>query len=99
MTIRAVRAPGASSRGTEALGWPVTGLALLGAVALGLPILVLVGRAVFDGALFATTTVRVVVDALALSLLTTSISLVLTKSLCASWERACVTLTFSFVTT
>jgi molybdate transport system permease protein len=78
VTVRAARAPGPASRGSKTLGWPVTGLALLGAVALGLPVLVLVGRAVLDGALFASSTVRVVVDALALSLLTTSISLVLT---------------------
>ncbi|HKF85605.1 MAG TPA: ABC transporter permease [Candidatus Limnocylindrales bacterium] len=54
------------------------GLAFLAALSLGLPVAVLVGRAVLDGALFASATVRVVVDALVLSLVTTSISLVLT---------------------
>jgi molybdate transport system permease protein len=78
MTVRAVRAPGRADRGTAGLAWPVQGLALLAAITLGLPVLVLVGRAVLDGALFDSATVRVVVDALALSLLTTSISLALT---------------------
>jgi molybdate transport system permease protein len=78
MTVRAVRGPGHADRGTGALWWPVQGLALLAAITLGLPVVVLVGRALLDGALFASVTVRVVVDALALSLLTTSISLVLT---------------------
>ena len=44
------------------------GLALLAALTLGLPVLVLVGRAVLDGALFSSSTLRVVIDALALSL-------------------------------
>jgi molybdate transport system permease protein len=78
MTVRAVGAPGRQGRGAAGLGWPVQGLALLAAITLGLPVLVLVGRAVLDGALFDSVTLRVVVDALALSLLTTSISLVLT---------------------
>jgi molybdate transport system permease protein len=78
MTVRAVRGHGHADRGTGALWWPVQGLALLAAITLGLPVVVLVGRALLDGALFASATVRVVVDALALSLLTTSISLVLT---------------------
>jgi molybdate transport system permease protein len=78
MTVRAVRGPGHADRGSGALWWPVQGLALLAAITLGLPVVVLVGRALLDGALFASATVRVVVDALALSLLTTSISLVLT---------------------
>jgi molybdate transport system permease protein len=56
----------------------VQGLAFLAAITLGLPILVLLGRAILGGALFESATVRVVVDALALSLVTTSISLVLT---------------------
>ena len=78
MTVRAVRVPGRADRGTAGLGWPVQGLALLAALTLGLPVIVLVGRAVLDGALFASETVRVVIDALALSLLTTTISLVVT---------------------
>ena len=78
MTVRAVRVPGRADRGTAGLGWPVQGLAYLAALTLGLPVIVLVGRAVLDGALFASETVRVVIDALALSLLTTTISLVVT---------------------
>ena len=78
MTVPALRVPGSAHRGTGDLGWPVQGLALLAALTLGLPVLVLVGRAVLDGVLFASATVGVVIDALALSLLTTSVSLVLT---------------------
>jgi molybdate transport system permease protein len=78
MTVRAVPAPARRERRAAGLGWPVQGLALLAAITLGLPVLVLLGRAVLGGALFESATVRVVVDALALSLLTTSISLVLT---------------------
>jgi molybdate transport system permease protein len=78
MTVRAVRVPSRTTRGIGALGWPVQGLAFLAALTLGLPVVVLVGRALLDGALFGSATIRVVVDALALSLLTTSISLVLT---------------------
>jgi molybdate transport system permease protein len=77
MTAPAVGVPGRATRGA-ALGWPVQGLAFLAALTLGLPVVVLVGRAVLDGALFASATMGVVVDALVLSLLTTSISLVLT---------------------
>ena len=78
MTARAVRAPGRAGRGTAGLGWPVQGLALLAALTLGLPVLVLIGRAVLDGALISSSTMRVVIDALALSLVTTTISLMLT---------------------
>ena len=78
MTARAVHVPARANRGTAGLGWPVHGLALVAALTLGLPVLVLVGRAVFDGALFSSSTMRVVLDALALSLVTTTISLLLT---------------------
>ena len=81
MTVRAVRVPGPANRGTAGLGWPVQGLALLASIMLGLPVVVLVGRALLDGVLFDSATVQVVVDALALSLLTTSISLVLTVAI------------------
>jgi molybdate transport system permease protein len=81
MTVRAVRRPAPATRGTAGLGWPVQGLALLASITLGLPVVVLVGRALLDGALFDSATVQVVVDALALSLLTTSISLVLTVAI------------------
>jgi molybdate transport system permease protein len=78
MTAPAVGVPGRATRGATALGWPIQGLAFLAALTLGLPVVVLVGRAVLDGALFASATMGVVVDALVLSLLTTSISLGLT---------------------
>jgi molybdate transport system permease protein len=60
------------------LGWPLRGLAGLAGIALGLPIFVLVARAIAGGALVEVAGLKVVIDALALSLLTTSISLVLT---------------------
>jgi molybdate transport system permease protein len=78
MTAPAVGVPVRATRGATALGWPIQGLAFLAALTLGLPVVVLVGRAVLDGALFASATMGVVVDALVLSLLTTSISLGLT---------------------
>jgi len=78
MTVRAARVPGHANRVAPALGWPVQGLALLAALTLGLPVVVLIGRAVLGGALFDAATVRVVLDALALSLLTTTVSLLLT---------------------
>jgi len=48
---------------------------------LGLPVVVLVTRAVIDGALVEAVTARPVLDALALSLITTAVSLVLTVTL------------------
>lgn len=59
---------------------PVAGLAALTAVLLGLPVAVLVGRAVAGGAIGSAATVAVV-DALRLSLATTAISLVVTIGL------------------
>ena len=56
------------------------GAALI-ALFLGLPVVALVGRAMFDGSLAASVTSRVVVDALLLSLVTTAASLVLTVML------------------
>jgi molybdate transport system permease protein len=52
-------------------------LALVGAVVLGLPVVALLGRALLDGSLAATAGMAVVTDALALSLLTTTVSLAL----------------------
>jgi len=62
-------------------GWKgrsLYGLAGLVALFLALPVLVLVGRAVLDGALGSALTSQVVVRGLALSLATTAVSLVLT---------------------
>ena len=59
------------------LARPLQSLALVTAVLLGLPVLVLVVRAVASGALVAAAGLEVVADALALSLVTTAISLVL----------------------
>ncbi len=78
MTARAARAGGSSAAARSGASWPVQGLGLIAALTLGLPVAVLVGRAVFDGSLTATLGSGVVVNALALSLATTAISLVLT---------------------
>jgi molybdate transport system permease protein len=69
--------PGARAWGR----WSVISLAGLAGLFLGLPIMVLVGRAVFDGSLARALGARVVLDALALSLTTTAISLVITIAL------------------
>jgi molybdate transport system permease protein len=60
------------------LGRPVVALAVVAATALALPVLALLARAISDGALRAAAGSSVVIDALVLSLVTTSISLVLT---------------------
>jgi molybdate transport system permease protein len=80
MTARAA----ASSRpaGTrKGFDWPVAGIAALAGVALGLPVAVLLARALFDGSLLAVAGLEVVVDALALSLVTTAVSLVITVAI------------------
>jgi len=60
------------------LDWPLEVLAGLAGIALGLPVVVLVLRALIDGSLLAALGIRAVFDALALSLATTAISLALT---------------------
>ena len=69
---------GAAPRRRTAGAWPVEILAILAAVALGLPVVALVARALLDGSLSRVAGSRVVVDALTLSLATTAASLVLT---------------------
>jgi molybdate transport system permease protein len=59
----------------------VLGAALLFAVFLGLPVIVLVGRAAFGGSLLPSLASRVVADAIALSLVTTTVSLAITLAL------------------
>jgi molybdate transport system permease protein len=59
----------------------VAGVSALIAIFLGLPVVVLVARAVLDGSLVAALTARVVIDGLALSLATTAESLVVTVAL------------------
>ena len=56
----------------------VAAVAILAGLFLGLPVVALVARALLDGSLAASVTSRVVLDALLLSLTTTSVSLVLT---------------------
>lgn len=76
MTIGlATRPPEARSRGSM---WPIDALAIVSGLILGLPVAVLVARAVLEGSLLASLGLRPVVDALALSLTTTIASLVLT---------------------
>jgi molybdate transport system permease protein len=78
MTAGALRVPRGTRRTPGRLGWPVEALALLGGLTLGLPVVVLVARAILDGALLDSVAVRSVLTALALSLGTTAISLVVT---------------------
>ena len=61
--------------------WSIRAIAGLAALFLGLPVAALVVRAIVDGALAHALTTQVVLDALALSLVTTAISLVLTVGL------------------
>jgi molybdate transport system permease protein len=77
MTARVEAAPRRPARGRADLGRPVVLLGLLASVLLGLPVAVLVGRSVLDGSLITTLGQGRVADALALSLVTTTISLVL----------------------
>jgi molybdate transport system permease protein len=81
MATRAVAAPPHRERGRSEQGRPVQALALVTSTLLGLPILVLVARAIFDGSLISSTGSTVVVDALLLSLGTTAVSLVLMVAL------------------
>jgi len=78
MAARHASGPMARRRGHD---WPTAGLAvlaLLAGLALGLPVLVLVARAIFGGALLHVGELGVVLDGLALSLVTTAASLALT---------------------
>jgi len=75
----ALAAPVAAPR--VGLGWPVHLLALVASLVIGLPVLVLVGRALVDGSILAAVSTTVVLEALQLSLVTTAISLALTVAL------------------
>jgi molybdate transport system permease protein len=75
---RGASAPQTPPRRRSDLGRPVEVLALLAGLLLGLPVVVLVARAVLNGSLVATLGLGVVVDALELSLATTAVSLILT---------------------
>jgi molybdate transport system permease protein len=61
----------------DGVGLPVEAVALVTAVLLGLPVVALVGRAITSGTLSTAATSPVVLDALVLSLVTTSASVVL----------------------
>ena len=70
------------SRARTSLGeWSIRAIAGLAALFLALPVAALVVRAIVDGALAHALTTQVVLDALALSLVTTAISLMLTVGL------------------
>jgi molybdate transport system permease protein len=73
-TVASLRRPGR-------FGWSVAAVAGLGAVLLALPVAALIGRAILDGLVPAAATTAVVRDALALSLVTTTSSLVLTVAI------------------
>ena len=73
-------ASGATAR-RRASDWPVEGLAAIAGLLLGLPVVVLVARALFGGALAEIAVASTVLTALSLSLMTTSISLVLTVAI------------------
>ncbi|HYM83242.1 MAG TPA: ABC transporter permease [Candidatus Dormibacteraeota bacterium] len=62
-------------------GWPLEALATLAGVALALPVLVLVARAVLDASALHADGLPALLDALALSLGTTAVSLVLTATM------------------
>jgi molybdate transport system permease protein len=78
MTAPAARLSRRTAPDRSGASLPVQALGLLAGLTLGLPVAVLVGRAVLDGSLGLALGSRVVVDALALSLATTAVSLVLT---------------------
>ena len=78
------RASRARARTRRSSGWgerSIAALAALFALFLGLPIVTLVARAIFDGSLATAIASPVVFDALWLSLVTTAISLVMTVTL------------------
>lgn len=66
-----------AARGRFDAGWPVAAFALVAALVLGLPVLALVARALLDGSLVGVAGMAAVLDALGLSLVTTTLSLVL----------------------
>ena len=70
-------APGGTSA-RAGLGRPFDAVAIAGGLVLGLPVFVLVGRAILDGSLLETAGLAVVADALALSLATTAVTALLT---------------------
>ena len=72
----AVRDAPTPSRGRP--GWPLVAVAAVGALFLALPVAVLVARTIIDGSLGRAFTSPAVLDALALSLVTTTASLILT---------------------
>ena len=71
--------PATGGRGsTDRVGRPLFFFAVLIGLCLGLPVVVVVARSLLDGSLATTITDRVVLDALALSLVTTAASLAIT---------------------
>ena len=76
MSASATAVPRASRQRYE-VGWPVSAVALVAALVLGLPVAALVARSLLDGSLAGAAGTPAVLDALVLSLVTTTASLVL----------------------
>ena len=68
----------APTNARSGLGRPFDAVAIAGGLVLGLPVFVLVARAVLNGSLLETAGLKVVADALILSLVTTAVTAVLT---------------------
>jgi molybdate transport system permease protein len=68
----------ARTNARSGLGRPFDAVAIAGGLVLGLPVFVLVARAVLDGSLLETAGLKVVADALVLSLATTAVTALLT---------------------
>lgn len=76
MSASATAVPRASRQRYD-VGWPVSAVALVAALVLGLPVAALVARSLLDGSLAGAAGTPAVLDALVLSLVTTTASLVL----------------------
>ena len=76
MSAPAAAVPRASGQRRD-VGWPVAAVALVATLAFGLPVVALVARSLLDGSLAGAAGTAAVVDALVLSLETTTASLVL----------------------
>ncbi len=81
MTARVATATRTSPREVAGLGRPVEALSLLAGLALALPVLALVVRAILDGSAVSSSGLHVVLDGLVLSLVTTAVSLVLSVAI------------------
>jgi molybdate transport system permease protein len=76
--VTALASTPAPTNARSGLGRPFDAVAIAGGLVLGLPVFVLVARAVLDGSLLETAGLKVVADALILSLVTTAVTALLT---------------------